>query len=183
MEYDVAPVLHRIGAFYFLYNTAPNGDVRALDNGNSQIVYPGGDVSMICPDGTVLPPFDAGKSIIGPWGIAIDGNDNVWVANSTGRSIAQLCRVRTGTCPPGFKTGDPISPSSGYVGGLQIITDVDIDPAGNVWAANNWDRPDEGFKKVPDEALSTRWGGNGAVVFFGLAKPVRTPLIGPVEAQ
>ena len=26
-------------------------------------------------------------------------------------------------------------------------------------------------------------GGDGAVVFFGLAKPVRTPLIGPVQAQ
>jgi hypothetical protein len=36
--------------------------------------------------------------------------------------------------------------------------------------------------KVPEPALSTRWGGNGAVVFFGLAKPVRTPLIGPVQA-
>jgi hypothetical protein len=94
-----------------------------------------------------------------------------------------LCGVRTETCPPGLKTGDPISPSGGYIGGLQIITDVDIDPAGNVWAANNWDRPDEGFKEVPDEALSTRWGGNGAVVFFGLAKPVSTPLIGPVKAQ
>ncbi len=145
--------------------------------------YPGGDVSMIRPDGTVLPPFDGGKSIIGPWGIAVDGNDNVWVANSTGRSITNLCGVRTETCPPGFKTGDPISPPGGYVGGLQIITDVDVDPAGNLWMANNWDRPDEGFKEVPDEALSTRWGGNGAVVFFGLAKPVRTPLIGPVQAQ
>ncbi len=67
--------------------------------------------------------------------------------------------------------------------GVQIVTDVDTDPAGNVWVANNWDRPDEGFKEVPDEALSTRWGGNGAVVFFGLAKPGRTPLIGPVQAQ
>lgn len=144
--------------------------------------YPGGDISMIRPDGTVLPPFDANRGIIGPWGVAIDGNDNVWIANSTGRSITQLCGVRTETCPPGLKTGDPISPSSGYVGGLQIITDVDIDPAGNVWVANNWNRPDQGFKKEPDEALSTRFGGNGAVVFFGLAKPVRTPLIGPVEA-
>ena len=48
-----------------------------------------------------------------------------------------------------------------------------------VWVANNWDRPDEGFKEVPDPALATRFGGNGTVVFFGLAKPVRTPLIGP----
>jgi streptogramin lyase len=145
--------------------------------------HPGGDVSMIRPDATVLPPFDANKSIIGPWGVAIDGNDNVWIANSTGRSITQLCGVRTETCPPGLETGDPISPSSGYIGGLQIITDVQVDPAGNVWVANNWNRPDQGFKKVPEEALSTRFGGNGAVVFFGLAKPVRTPLIGPVQAQ
>ncbi len=146
--------------------------------------YPGGDVSMIRPDGTVLPPFDGNNSIVGPWGVAIDGNDNVWVANSTGRSVTQLCGVRTETCPPGLKTGDPISPSSGYIGGLQIITDVEVDPAGNVWVANNWDLPVKaGFKKDPPEALSTRFGGDGAVVFFGLAKPVRTPLIGPVQAQ
>ncbi len=30
-----------------------------------------------------------------------------------------------------------------------------------------------------DEALSTLGGGQGVVVFFGMAKPVRTPLIGP----
>jgi len=143
--------------------------------------YPGGDVSLIRADGTVLPPFDANKSLVGPWGVAIDGDDNVWIANSTGRAITQLCGVRTEACPPGLKTGDPISPPGGYIGGLQIITDVEIDPAGNVWVANNWNRPDQGFKKVPEEALSTRFGGNGAVVFFGLAKPVRTPLIGPVE--
>jgi len=145
--------------------------------------YPGGDVSLVHPDGTVLGPFDANKSIIGPWGIAIDGNDTVWVANSTGRSITQLCGVRVESCPSGFKTGDSISPVGGYIGGLQIITDVAIDPAGNVWVANNWNRPDEGFKEVPSEALSTRFGGNGAVVFFGLAKPVRTPLIGPVRSD
>jgi hypothetical protein len=145
--------------------------------------YPGGDVSMIRADGTVLPPFDADKSIIGPWGIAIDGNDHVWIANSTGRSVTQLCGVRTETCPAGLNTGDPISPSGGYIGGLQIITDVAVDPAGNVWVANNWDEPVRaGFKQTPPEALSTRFGGNGAVVFFGLAKPVRTPLIGSVQA-
>ncbi|MGZ4379311.1 MAG: hypothetical protein ACXVRY_14650 [Gaiellaceae bacterium] len=146
------------------------------------VKYPGGDVSMVRPDGTVLPPFDGGKSINAPWGIAVDGNDNVWVANAFGRSVTHLCGVRLETCPPGAKTGDPISPPGGYIGGLQIITDVAIDPAGNVWVANNWDSPDEGFKKEPEPAYSTRFGGNGTVVFYGLAKPVKTPLIGPPRA-
>ena len=146
------------------------------------VKYPGGDVAMVRPDGSVLPPFDGEKSIIGPWGIAIDGNDNVWVANAFGRSVTHLCGARLEDCPPGAQTGDPISPPGGYIGGLQIITDVAIDPAGNVWVANNWDCPDEGFKKVPEPALSTRFGGNAAVVFFGLAKPVKTPLIGPPRA-
>jgi hypothetical protein len=145
------------------------------------VKYRGGDVSTVRPDGTVLPPFDGGKSINAPWGIAVDGNDNVWVANAFGRSVTHLCGVRLETCPPGATTGDPISPPGGYIGGLQIITDVAIDPAGNVWVANNWDRPDEGFKRVPEPTLSTRFGGDGAVVFFGLAKPVKTPLIGPPQ--
>jgi hypothetical protein len=143
------------------------------------VKYPGGDVSLVRPDGTALPPFDAGKTINGPWGIAVDGNDNVWVANAMGHSVTQLCGARPANCPPGMKTGDSISPPGGYIGGLQTITDVAVDPAGNVWVANNWDRPDEGFKSVPAPALATRFGGNGTVVFFGLAKPVRTPLIGP----
>ena len=141
--------------------------------------FPGGDVSMVRADGTVLASFDGGKSIIGPWGIAIDGNDNVWVANSIGHSVTELCGARPANCPPGMTTGAPISPPGGYIGGLQIITDVAVDPAGNVWVANNWENPEQGFKEVPDPALSTRFGGNGTVVFYGMAKPVLTPLIGP----
>lgn len=144
--------------------------------------FPGGDVSMIRADGTVLGPFDAGKTMNGPWGVAIDGDDHVWVANSTGQAIMQLCGARTETIPTGLKTGDAISPPGGYVGGLQIITDVAVDSAGNVWAANNWQLPEKtGFQKVPPEAISTRFGGHGAVVFFGIAKPVLPPLIGPVR--
>ena len=51
--------------------------------------YPGGSVSMIRPDGTQASgsPFTGGNSIIGPWGITVDGNDHVWVANV---SVKQL---------------------------------------------------------------------------------------------
>ena len=145
--------------------------------------YPGGDVSLIRPDGAVLGPFKAGESMNGAWGISIDGNDNVWVSNSMSHTLTQLCGVRTETCPPGHTTGDTISPSGGYIGGLQTVTGIAVDPAGNVWVANSWNQTDVGFSQVPDEALSTRFAANSTVVFFGLAKPVRTPMIGPAAAQ
>ncbi len=145
--------------------------------------YPGGDISMITPDGTVHGPYNAGGAITGPWGVAIDGNDNVWVASSTSHSVTQLCGVRTENCPPGLKTGDPITPSAGYIGGLQIIAPIAIDPAGNTWVGNAWNDTKAGFSEVPAEAQSTRFSAHTIVVFFGVAKPVKTPLIGPVEAQ
>jgi len=145
--------------------------------------YPNGSVSMIRPDGTQGPgsPFNGGHSIIGPWGITIDGNDHVWIANGFGKTVTELCGVRTETCPPGSKTGDPISPpKTGYAGkGMQYLTGVVVDPAGNVWVANNIDLLNEVcIQKVPDESLTTRCGGNAFVEFFGLAKPVKTPVIG-----
>jgi len=145
--------------------------------------YPGGDISMISPDGTVHGPFNAGGAITGPWGVAIDGNDNVWVASSTSQSVTQLCGVRTETCPAGLKTGDPITPSEGYIGGLQTIAPIALDPAGNVWVGNGFYDTETGFSKDPQEARSTQFGAHTIVVFFGVAKPVRTPLIGPVRAQ
>ncbi|MDF7800318.1 hypothetical protein P4C99_12645 [Pontiellaceae bacterium B1224] len=144
--------------------------------------YPGGDVSMITPDGTVHGPFNAGGAITGPWGIAIDGNDNVWVASSTSSSVTQLCGVRPETCPPGLKTGDPITPPEGYIGGLQVIAPIALDPAGNVWVGNGFHDTKAGFSEVPPEAQSTQFPAHTMVVFFGVAKPVKTPLIGPVRA-
>jgi hypothetical protein len=144
----------------------------------------GGSVSVLRPDGTPYPgsPFK-GSGLPGPWAAAVDGNDNVWVSNFNTPSspIVQLCGVRTENCPPGMKTGDQISPPGGYVGGgLQMQVDIDIDPAGNVWVTNNWQDIDSCIG-TPKEALSTRCGGQGVVVFYGMAKPVRVPQIGPVR--
>ena len=143
-----------------------------------------GSVTLLKPDGTPFPgsPFKGG-GLPGPWAVAVDGNDNVWISNFAMPSspIVQLCGVRTENCPPGFKTGDQISPPGGYVGGgLQMQVDINIDPAGNVWVTNNWQDVDTCYGKPP-EALSTRCGGQGVVVFYGMAKPVRVPQIGPVR--
>jgi hypothetical protein len=144
----------------------------------------GGSVTLLRPDGSAYPgsPFKGG-GLPGPWAVAVDGNDNVWISNFAGPSspIVQLCGVRTEKCPPGFKTGDQISPPGGYVGGgLQLLTDIAVNPAGDVWAMNNW-QDIESCMGPPNEALSTRCGGQGVVIFFGMAKPVRTPQIGPAR--
>jgi hypothetical protein len=142
-----------------------------------------GSISMLRPDGTPAPgsPFHTGGTW-GSWGVVIDGNDQVWSSNFNGQSITQLCGARTETCPPGMKTGDPISPPGGYVGGgMQLLTDIAIDPAGNVWVADNWQRPQSCFAPYAKEASSTLCGGNGLTVFYGMAKPVRAPQIGPAQ--
>ncbi len=146
----------------------------------------GGSVTVLRPDGSPFPgsPFKSG-GLPGPWAAAVDGNDNVWISNFVAPSspITELCGVRLQNCPPGMKTGDQISPPGGYVGGgLQMLTDIDVDPAGNVWAMNNWQDIDSCVSPAPPEALSTRCGGQGVVVFYGLAKPVRAPQIGPAQA-
>jgi hypothetical protein len=147
--------------------------------------YDGGSVSVLRPDGTPYPgsPFTGG-GLPGPWAATIDGNDNVWVSNFAAPQspIVELCGVRTATCPPGFKTGDQISPPGGYVGGgLQMQTDLAISPAGDVWVMNNWQDINSCFG-VPPEPLSTRCGGQGVTIFFGMAKPVRPPQIGPARS-
>lgn len=133
----------------------------------------GGSVTMIGPDGTTpAQPFMNGGIVL-PWGVAVDGDDTVWVSNFGGQRLVRLCGARLSACPPGYRTGQPISPAAtGYTSdGLTRNTGVQIDPSGNVWLANNW-------LAVP---IQTNPGGHEMVVFIGAAAPVRTPLIGAVR--
>jgi streptogramin lyase len=131
--------------------------------------------------------FSNDLQMVGPWGINVDGDDNVWVADFFGRRLSNLCGV-AGKCPPGVALGFPISPPSGYGanGGLQHMTFVAVDQSGNVWAANN--NNDQKLCDVPPsqdappssslEKDTMACGGNGLVVVFGLAPPLGNPLIG-----
>jgi len=124
----------------------------------------GGSVTLLAPDGSVVSttPFTGGGLTL-PWGITVDGNDNVWVANFAGKRLTELCGRQVETCPPGLTTGDPISPDAGYTfDGFVRNTGVVVDPSGNVWVANNW-------KEVP---IQTNPGGYEMVVLVGLAGPV-----------
>lgn len=131
-------------------------------------------VTLIRSDGTVDPVAFTGGGISMPWGIAVDGNDNVWIANFVGQRVSELCGVAHSQCPPGTRTGQALSPKNGYAfDGLARNTSVQIDPTGNVWITNNW--------KLHPPILRNP-GGYEMVVFIGAAGPVRTPLIGPPQS-
>ena len=185
-----AKLLECLAAFKFNYNGDPDAGARL-----THVLIPalaaqtpgyesGGSITVLRPDGTQAsfsPVF--GKGIFAPWAISVDGNDNIWVSNfaSSTAGIVQLCGFRTEHCPPGVKTGDAISPPGGYVGGgLQLQIDIGIGPAGDVWVDNNWLDYKAALGQVA-EPLSTLGAGQGVVVFYGMAKPVKTPLIGPVR--
>jgi hypothetical protein len=131
-------------------------------------------------------PFGGGGLTV-PWGIAIDGNDTVWVANfgfpfdlgdpadtsawEQPNRVSHFCGVETSKCPSTKqRVGRPISPDgTGYTSDALIRnTGIAIDPSGNVWLTNNW-------KEIP---LLENPGGNSIAVLVGAAAPVRTPLIG-----
>ncbi len=129
-------------------------------------------VTMFAPDGTSSTHFTKTGSYL-PWGIAVDGDDTVWVANFGGMRVTQVCGARPENCPPGLKTGDPISPEgTGWAfDGLVRNTAVQIDSSGNVWLANNW----------LTDPIQTNPGGKTMAVFVGLAAPVKTPVVGPPQ--
>jgi len=173
----------------------------ALDSQGNAWVTSQGNSTMygIRPDGARIGRFTGG-GIDGPWGIAVDGEDNLWVANfgplqpgsnfTSGR-LSELCGINPAGRPPGKKLGDPISPPTGYTvpsAGSQVLlhngdplygyglgaqpsfspmmrlTNVVIDQAGNIWSLNNW-KPDF------DVDVCCNPGGDGAVIFVGLAPP------------
>lgn len=134
----------------------------------------GGSVTKISPSGGKARRFSykkGGAKV--PWGMAIDGEDNVWVSNFGGKRVTKVCGTRLRFCPEGKKTGSPISPNRGYsFSGLTRNTAVEIDPSGNVWITNNW-------KQIP---VQYNPGGYHVVIMVGAAGAVRTPLIGRVES-
>jgi sugar lactone lactonase YvrE len=166
--------------------------------GNNSTIY------MVSPSATLS--AYTGRGIEGPWGVSIDAADNVWVANfgdatnlGNRYSVVRLCGSSRTNCPSGAQVGDAISPSSGYTlpsGGSQVLlangqplygtgappsykplmrlTSVNTDMAGNVWAANNW--------KPSSLNDTSNPGGDGMVVFVGIATPTRTPSNGPAKA-
>jgi hypothetical protein len=125
-------------------------------------------------------PFTGGGLTI-PWGIAVDGNDTVWVFNFgsvplgqptvTPTAISRFCGINVRKCPAGMHVGEPISPTTGYQSNaLARLTGGQFDPSGNIWVMNN-------FKLDANPVINP--GGNSIVIVVGAAAPIKTPLIGP----
>ncbi|HEY0035459.1 MAG TPA: hypothetical protein VGB66_02165, partial [Longimicrobium sp.] len=171
----------------------------ALDSHGNAWVASGGDdtVYLVASDGSKVTGFADRGGILGPWGVAVDGNDDVWVANFghmgvtedyTNAGISKLAGVGS---PSGLATGEALTPGLGYtlpsagspvtlpnganlyedgtvcLSPLMRMTSVTIDQAGNIWAVNNW-KPRFGTDFEPGEGNP---GGDGIVIFVGLAKP------------
>lgn len=121
-------------------------------------------VSMISPDGTTVAGPYTGGGVTLPWGLATDGDGNVWVANFTDQRVSAFCGADASTCPRGLATGDAISPAdTGYAfDGLTRSTGIAVDPSGNVWVTNNW----------ITVAEQTNPGGHQIVAYVGAAAPV-----------
>ena len=161
-------------------------------------------VYAINTSGTIVGAY-TGQGINGPWGVSLDAKGNVWVANfgtsspSARYSIVQLCGA-TSNCPAGVAMGTAMTPDTGYTlpsAGSQVLlnsgqplygtgappsylplmrlTSVNADMAGNIWAANNW-KP----SGINDLLLNP--GGDGMVIFVGVAAPTKAPSLGPAQS-
>jgi hypothetical protein len=165
----------------------------SVDSKGNAWVASGGDnkVYALSPAGNVIGSFSGG-GMSGPWSTTIDGEDNVWVANfgpMKGNFANGRLTKLAGSKLQGLKPGHPISPRTGYTlksAGAEVLlangeplygnnkgkcfcplmrlTAVGIDQAGNIWALNNW-------KSSFANDLLKNPGGDGIVIFVGLASP------------
>jgi streptogramin lyase len=92
----------------------------SLDSHGNAWVASQGDsmIYAIQPDGMEIGHFSGG-GMDGPWDTAIDGEDNVWVANfgplePPSNFTGRLTKLWGVNAPPGHNVGDPISPPTGY---------------------------------------------------------------------
>ncbi len=153
--------------------------------GRAMLEYPKstGVIHMFHPNGTEIDARGyTGDGVVDvPWGLNVDGDDNIWIGNFSPRDhgVVLMAGADAKDLPAGTKPGDVIHEFKS--GCIQLLTDVSIDPAGNVWAANNWNYPPAAVEKNPASATSTWGGGSGITVIYGVAAPVQPPRMGKVR--
>lgn len=149
-------------------------------------------------EGKLLGAYKGG-GIAGPWGICLDGNDDLWAANFgplTAGSVfegrlSQLAGTKRST------PGEALTPHCGYTlpsAGEQVLlanreplygagqpaclipmmrtTGVTVDAAGNLWSCNNWKPDFDTDTGDPDNDIPGNPGGDGILIWIGVATPV-----------
>jgi streptogramin lyase len=177
------------------------GNAWLASGGDSSVYQVTPDASS--PDGLAITAYTGVGGMDAPWGICVDGDDHVWVGNFgvlglesdyTYAGLTRLAGANPATRPAGLNPGDPLSPPTGYTlpsagepvllrngqpvyrdgtecySPLMRMTSCQIDQAGNVWVVNNW-KP---RFRTDFEADTGNPGGDGVVIFVGLAPPPRT---------
>jgi hypothetical protein len=177
-----------------------------LDSQGNAWVASGGDdsVYLFSPEGEQIGEFSGGHNHTGginsPWGVAVDGDDNIWVANFgpleigndyTAAAVSYLAGANPDTRPADLNTGDSIAPD-GYTlptAGEQVLLHSGIPlygPKGDACysplmrmtnviidqAGNLW--AINNWKPNFDsdfEPARGNPGGDGIVIFVGVAKP------------
>ena len=147
--------------------------------------WEGGSLTVLGPDGSEAnfsPVY--GKGITGPWAVSVDGNDNIWISNfssaySRDRATLRLPHRelparhedrRCNLAPWRLRRrrfavagGHRCRPGRRRLGDQQLAGHRGV------------------LRQARSRPLQPAAAGQGVVVFFGMAKPVKTPLIGPAR--
>ncbi len=131
----------------------------AIDQGGNVWIanYYGNSLSEVNSCGAIVLGAVAGGGLDHPQGIAIDGAGTAWVTNFLGNSISEVSGSSS-SAPGTF-----LSPSTGFGSDAAILQPygLAIDASGSIWVSN--------------------FGNNTLTQFLGVAAPVKTPLVGPVQ--
>ena len=124
----------------------PSGDVWVLGLSKNQLVFfPKGDPTkgkLLC-EGDKDEPC---KSLKGPFHLAIDQQDRIWVSNGFGDFVTR------------FPASDPTKAETfkaGYSG-----SGLSVDSGGNVWVSNRFGSSPRGLMKFLEVGLVAKTGGN-----------------------
>ena len=159
---------------------------------------------IVSPEGVLIAGFGGSDTnspwggVNSPWGVTVDGEDNVWVADfgpldaaPYSSRISKLAGANAATRPPGMKLGDPISPSTGYTlpsAGSPVLLH-DGTPLYGTNAPPAYD-PLQRITQIAIDRAGNVWvlnnwknnflndfarnpGGDGVVIFVGLAPPLK----------
>jgi len=142
----------------FTVGEGPSG--VAIDAGGNvwSANYYGNSVGLVTTDGSVASGDGfTGGGLDHPQGIAADGVGNIWVANYREAGLTELAGA-TASAP-----GAVLSPSMGWAAdsGNTEAFGLAIDAGGNIWV--------------------TDFASNTLSEYVGMAAPVQTPLVGPVQ--